>query len=179
METRRLILRPPKAEDFEAFCAFSADEEVMEFLGGVASPEIVWRHMCTLSGSWSLFGYSMFSVIEKASGNWIGRLGPWQPHGWPGTEIGWGLARSAWGKGYGTEGTVATMDFAIDQLGWTELIHTIVPANTASARMAERLGSRILRQCPAPPPFEGMIWDVWGQSAEEWRVNRAKHIKPA
>ena len=33
----------------------------------------------------------MFSVFEKDSGRWIGRLGPWEPHGWPGKEVGWGI----------------------------------------------------------------------------------------
>ncbi|MGO4333335.1 GNAT family N-acetyltransferase [Labrys sp. KB_33_2] len=36
-------------------------------------------------------------------GQWVGRVGPWQPEGWPGTEIGWALYRSHWGKGYATE----------------------------------------------------------------------------
>ena len=84
----------------------------------------------------------MFSIIEKATGNWVGRLGPWRPNGWPGTEIGWGLARSAWGKGYATEGAAAAMDYVVDHLGWTEIIHTILPENTGSIKVAERLGSR-------------------------------------
>ena len=114
----------------------------------------------------------MCSISEKASGQWVGRLGPWRPKGWPGTEIGWGLARSAWGKGYATEGAAAAMDYAVDHLGWTEIIHTILPENTASVRVAERLGSGYLRQAPTPPPFEGMLWDVYGQSADDWRARR-------
>lgn len=39
------------------------------------------------AGAWTIRGFSMFSVIEKDSGQWIGRLGPWQPEGWPGTEV--------------------------------------------------------------------------------------------
>ena len=66
--------------------------------------------------AWALQGFSMFSVIEKASGDWIGRLGPWAPEGWPGTEVGWGIVRSAWGKGYATEGAAATIDWAFDTM---------------------------------------------------------------
>lgn len=173
LETDRLILRPPTAEDFPSFCAMYADAEVMQHLGGVQGPELTWRSMCTSTGAWTIEGFSMFSVIEKASGEWIGRLGPWRPHGWPGTEIGWGLCRAAWGKGYATEGAAACMDYVVDTLGWSEIIHTILPENTASIAVATRLGSRVLRQCPTPPPFEGMIWDVYGQSADEWRARRA------
>ena len=53
--------------------------------------------MATMTGAWSLCGFSMFSVTLRESGRWIGRIGPWRPEGWPGTEIGWGLARDTWG----------------------------------------------------------------------------------
>jgi RimJ/RimL family protein N-acetyltransferase len=173
-ETDRLILRPPRAEDFDSWVAFHADADVMKHLGGVQGPELTWRSMCTMTGAWTIAGFSMFSVIEKASGQWVGRLGPWSPHGWPGTEIGWGLSRAAWGKGYATEGAAACMDYAVDILGWDEIIHTILPENTGSIRVAERLGSRVLRQVPTPPPFEGQVWDVYGQTADDWRSRRIK-----
>lgn len=172
LETERLILRPPMAEDFEPWCALHADEEVMKHLGGTQGPELTWRSVCGMAGAWTIEGFSMFSVIEKASGQWVGRLGPWRPHGWPGTEIGWGLARSSWGKGYATEGAAAAMDYVVGTLGWQEVIHTILPENAASVRVAERLGSQYLRKAPTPPPFEGMMWDVYGQTAEQWRQNR-------
>lgn len=173
LETERLILRPPTSDDFQPWCAFHADEVVMEHLGGVQGPELTWRSLCGMTGAWTISGFSMFSIIEKASGNWLGRLGPWQPEGWPGTEIGWGLSRDAWGKGYATEGAAACMDYVVDILGWDEIIHTILPDNTGSIRVAERLGARLLRQAPTPPPFEGLIWDVYGQTADEWRARRA------
>ena len=79
VETERLILRPPTAEDFEPWVAFGADAEVARFLGGVQTPAMVWRTMCAVAGAWTINGFSMFSVVEKASGRWIGRLGPWMP----------------------------------------------------------------------------------------------------
>ena len=173
IETERLILRPPLAEDLPAWNAFHADEEVMRHLGGVQGPELTWRSVCGMTGAWTIEGFSMFSIIEKATGDWVGRLGPWRPSGWPGTEIGWGLARAAWGKGYATEGASAAMDYAVDILGWSEVIHTILPENTASVRVAERLGSRFLRKQETPPPFEGMVWDVYGQTGDEWRARRS------
>ena len=172
IETPRLILRPPRAEDLEPWVAFHADETVMRFLGGVQGREMTWRAVCTMAGAWPIRGFSMFSVIEKDSGQWIGRLGPWQPEGWPGTEVGWGLVRSAWGKGYAEEGARAAIDYAVDILGWTEIIHTILPGNTGSIRLAEKLGSRLLRQAEMPPPMAGKIWDVYGQTADEWRARR-------
>ena len=171
LETDRLILRVPEPADFEAWAAFSADAETMEHLGGVMTRSAAWRHMAMVVGAWSLRGYSMFSVIEKSTGLWVGRLGPWRPEGWPGTEVGWGLARAAHGKGYATEGAAAAMDYAFEILGWDEVIHTIDPANTASQAVARRLGSRILRQTSLPPPISAAV-DVWGQTRAEWLARR-------
>jgi RimJ/RimL family protein N-acetyltransferase len=77
--------------------------------------------------------------------------------------------RSAWGKGYATEGAAAAMDWAVDALGWDDIIHCIDPANTPSARVAERLGSTLRGRGRLPAPFEQIEIDIWGQSADEWR----------
>lgn len=172
IETERLILRPPSAEDFDGFCELMADEASAKFIGGVQARPAVWRTLCLMSGAWTIRGYSMFSVIEKATGKWIGRLGPWQPDGWPGTEVGWGLLTSAQGKGYATEGASAAMDYAVDILGFTEIIHCIDAKNAASIKVAERLGSSKLRVAQAPAPFSDVIWDVYGQTADAWRARR-------
>ncbi|WP_341702503.1 GNAT family N-acetyltransferase [Ferrovibrio sp.] len=171
LETERLILRPPQREDLDAWTAFLLDAEVQRFLGGVQQRPIAWRQLCIMAGSWTVEGFSMFSVIEKDTGRWIGRLGPWRPEGWPGTEVGWGLTRDAWGKGYATEGAAAAIDWAFDTLGWTEVIHTIVPENVNSQAVAKRLGSTLLRKGWLPEPIN-LETDVWGQTREQWLARR-------
>lgn len=173
IETERLILRPPRPEDFDTWADFLADEEVARFVGGVHSRAMAWRAMAGMAGAWMVRGFSMFSVIEKASGRWVGRLGPWQPEGWPGTEVGWGLARAAWGKGYAREGAAAAIDWAFDVLGWDEVIHCIEPANAPSRRLAERLGSRVLRHQRLPEPMDVEV-EIWGQSRAEWRAREER-----
>ncbi len=172
LETERLILRPPSAEDFGGFCELMADAQAAEHIGGQQGPAQVWRGLCTMTGAWVINGYSMWSVIEKSSGDWIGRLGPWQPEGWPGPEVGWGLKRAAWGKGYATEGAIAAMNFAFDTLGWDEVIHTIAPENTASIKLAKRLGSPHIGQSQMPPPFETYTCEIYGQSKSDWHARR-------
>lgn len=176
LETPRLILRPPVAEDFEGFCAFHADELTMKHLGGTISAPVVWRNMRSMVGQWALDGFSMFSVIEKETGAWIGRIGPLCPHGWPGEEVGWGLISKAWGKGYAKEAAIASMDYACDHLGWEMIIHTIAPENLASAALAKALGSHNLGPTQLPAPYGDMEIDKWGQSRDEWRVNRQKWL---
>ncbi|HZZ88363.1 MAG TPA: GNAT family N-acetyltransferase, partial [Caulobacteraceae bacterium] len=129
LETERLILRPPRPEDLEPWTAFSADAVAMRFLGGAQPRAAAWRGFMSFAGSWSMAGFGMFSLIEKASGRWAGRAGPWQPADWPGTEVGWGLAREFWGRGYATEAATAAIDWAFDHLGWIEVIHCIDAEN--------------------------------------------------
>jgi RimJ/RimL family protein N-acetyltransferase len=171
LETERLILRAPAPEDFEPWAAFAADEEAARFLGGAQTRAGAWRQMCTMAGAWTVRGFSMWSVVERSTGRWVGRLGPWQPEDWPGTEVGWGLAREAWGKGYATEGATAAINWAFDTLGWTEVIHSIDKDNVNSHAVAKRLGSRHLRDDVVPPPLEWPV-QIWGQSREEWYARR-------
>lgn len=171
LETERLILRAPEPADFEPWAAFCADPEAAEFLGGAQERPGAWRIMSTMAGAWLSRGFSMFSVVEKSSGRWVGRVGPWQPEGWPGTEVGWGIAREFWGRGYAPEAAEASIDWAFDTLGWTEVIHTIEAPNVKSQQVARRLGSRILRQAVLPAPLNVAV-DCWGQSRDEWLARR-------
>ncbi|WP_292094497.1 GNAT family N-acetyltransferase [Brevundimonas sp.] len=174
LETERLILRPTAMEDFPRWAEFMADEEAARFIGGAQSRAAAWRGFMTMAGAWSLTGVAMFSVIDKATGLWVGRLGPWTPDGWPGTEIGWGLHPDAQGKGYGVEATAAAMDYAFDVLGWSDVIHCIDPDNLPSQKLAERLGSTNQGPTALPAPFETVPVDAWGQTREEWRINRQR-----
>lgn len=172
IETERLILRAPVQEDFESWVEMYADAEHSRFLGGPLPRPAVWRPFLGMAGAWMIQGFSMFSVVEKATGRWVGRLGPWYPDGWPGTEVGWGLHPAFIGKGYATEGATAAIDWAFDTLGWTQVIHTIDVANHPSQKVAERLGSRKLGPCRLPAPFDHWDMEAWGQSREEWRARR-------
>ncbi len=177
LETGRLILRPPVREDFDAFCAFHADAAAMVHLGGVQSPPMVWRTTRAIAGGWALDGFHMFSVLDKATGEWMGRVGPLYPHGWPGTEVGWGLRSKFWGRGYAPEASAAVMDYVVDTLGWDDIIHTIAPTNPASAAVAAKLGSVNRGPGRLPDPYANVEVDIWGQTAAQWRENRHKCLK--
>jgi RimJ/RimL family protein N-acetyltransferase len=173
LNTERLTLRPIAMEDFPRWAEMMADPEASRFLGGPQPAATVWRGFMTMAGAWSLTGVSMFSVIERDTGLWLGRIGPWRPEGWPGTEVGWGLHPDAQGKGYGAEAATAAIDYAFDVLGWTDVIHCIDPDNTPSQRLAERIGSSNLGPTRLPPPFHELTMERWGQSLDQWRARRA------
>jgi RimJ/RimL family protein N-acetyltransferase len=125
-----------------------------------------------MAGAWSMQGFAMFSVIEKASGRWVGRVGPWQPESWPGTEVGWGIVRDRWRLGYATEAATAAIDWAFDTLGWSDVIHVIDVDNVGSQAVARSLGSRNRGRGQLPAPHEAIVVDVWGQTRTEWRARR-------
>ena len=170
LETERLILRPIAMEDFPRWAGMMADPEASRFLGGVTPAATAWRGFMTMAGAWSLTGVSMFSVIERDTDLWLGRIGPWRPHGWPGNEVGWGLHPDAQGRGYGVEAATAALDYAFDVLGWEDVIHCIDPENTPSQRLAERVGSRNLGATRLPPPFHELTMEAWGQSKADWKA---------
>lgn len=175
--TERLLLRVPEAGDLEGFAEMGAHEESMRYIGGLADRAQTWRAVCSLRGAWDIRGFSMFSVVERASGRWVGRLGPWEPDGWPGKEVGWGVHPDFAGRGYAYEGSVAAMDYAFDVLGWDKVIHTIDPDNARSIALARRLGSANLGRTRLPAPFDGLTVDAWGQTADEWRARRAERSR--
>jgi RimJ/RimL family protein N-acetyltransferase len=138
LRTERLLLREWRDDDLDAHAAMAADPEVMRFIGAPLDRAGAWRQMAVHAGHWALRGYGNWVV--EADGRMIGRAGLWNPEGWPGLELGWKLARSAWGKGYATEAARAAMEWAWRELRAPGLISVIRPENTRSIRVAERLG---------------------------------------
>lgn len=172
IETERLLMRPTRIEDLDGWAEMMADPDSSRFIGGPVERAASWRGMMTMAGSWACLGFGMFSMIEKETGRWVGRVGPWQPEGWPGTEVGWGLVKSAHGKGYAYEAAVASIDWAFDNLGWDQVIHCIDPDNHPSAALAARLGSVNLGPTALPAPFEDLPVNKWGQTRAQWMTRR-------
>jgi RimJ/RimL family protein N-acetyltransferase len=143
LETDRLLLRMWRNEDFEAYAKMCADPDVMRYLGGKTFNRLeAWRHMALLVGHWHLLGFGHWAVEEKATGEFVGRIGFLNPEGWPGFEIGWILGREFWGKGYATEGARRALSYAFNELDKAHVISLIHPDNKGSIRVAERLGEK-------------------------------------
>ena len=166
LETERLWLcRINPERDFQRFAETLADADNVRFIGGaVMDRNQAWRAMATLVGHWELRGYGFFSVVRKNEGDHIGRIGPWYPLGWPGREVGWTLHPAFHGQGYAEEAGRASIDYAFGELGWSKVVHVIQHGNTASARLAEKLGSaRIDDLDGIPGVTEEPCW-LYGQS---------------
>ena len=79
LETARLILRPTEADDWPFVRDFLMCEDTMRHLGGHQQEPDAWRTLAQWIGLWSLTNAAMFGVVEKSSGEWMGRIGPWHP----------------------------------------------------------------------------------------------------
>jgi len=168
VETERLILRPIDPErDLDGWARAMADEDVVRYLGTkpMSLPQS-WRNMAMVLGHWTIRGYGFFSVEERSTGAWVGRVGPWYPDGWPAPEVGWMLAPEFQRRGYATEAARASIQFAFAELGWKQVIHVILPGNAASIAVAEKVGSRLVgEQQGMPGLFEERIL-IYGQAAD-------------
>jgi RimJ/RimL family protein N-acetyltransferase len=145
LETERLILRMFREDDIERYASICADPEVMRYLGDgkTLTRAEAWRQMAMIVGHWQLRGYGIWAVEERKSKDLVGRVGFFNPEGWPGFELGWVLGREYWGKGYASEGARRALDYAFTEMKRDHVISLIHPDNRGSMRVAERIGEQL------------------------------------
>jgi RimJ/RimL family protein N-acetyltransferase len=144
LTTSRLVLRGWRPEDLAPFAALNADEAVMEHfpttLGRAASDLLVDN----IHGHWLREGFGLWAVERREDATFLGFTGLSRPSFdasfMPAVEIGWRLAREAWGHGYATEAARAALVFAFERLALPEVVSFTVPANGRSRRVMERIG---------------------------------------
>lgn len=144
LETDRLRLRMFRHEDIEEYAPICADPEVMRYLTGQTMNRFeAWRHMAMIVGHWTLRGFGIWAVEEKATGRLVGRVGFHYPDQWPGFELAWTLGRDYWGRGFATEAAKVALEYAFNEMDREHVISLIHPENAPSIRVAERLGETL------------------------------------
>src|ERR1700692_2019993 len=145
VETARLKLRQWCDADIAPNPAMLADPGTARFITSDGKPvtdEFVgWRNTAIMAGHWALHGVGMFVVEAKQTGRFVGRVGPWLPRGWPGFEVGWGIASQFRGKGYAVEAARASIDWSFATFDIDRFVHCIDRENAASQAVAQRLGA--------------------------------------
>jgi ribosomal-protein-alanine N-acetyltransferase len=144
IETARLRLTALGDRHFEAYASMLADASSTRFVGDGDPLDRMnaWRSMAMLLGHWALRGYGMWAVEMKHSGEFVGRVGLHHPEGWPDLELGWMLMPAQRGNGFATEASRAALDYAFETLKAPRAISLIRIENSASERVARRLGGR-------------------------------------
>ncbi len=151
LETKRLILRGHRLDDFETAAAIWSDELVTRFIGRPFTREESWARLLRYVGHWELLGYGFWAIADKASGSFIGEGGLCNFHrdiDWTVAvspdetqrEIGWALGSAYHGKGLATEAVTAMTAWADRRFPRLRTVCIIDPVNEPSLRVAEKCG---------------------------------------
>lgn len=142
--THRLLLRPWKDLDREPFFTMNQDIEVTQYLPGPLTREASDTLVDQIKAHFSQYGFGLWAVESRSSAAFLGFVGlqhvGFPAHFAPAVEIGWRLARSAWGYGYATEAAREACRIAFSELQLSALVSFTVPANQRSRSVMERLG---------------------------------------
>jgi RimJ/RimL family protein N-acetyltransferase len=166
LETERLILRMFRETDLDEYAEMCADPDVVQYLGAGQTLDRgeAWRQMALIIGHWHLRGYGLWAVEERDSGRLAGRLGFFNPEGWPGFEIGWVLRKDCWGRGYATEGGRRALLHAFTDMGKDHAISVIHPDNAPSIKVAKSLGEEFERETE----LSGKRILIYGITRDRW-----------
>ena len=167
IETERLIIRQMLPEDADAHIDMMGDEATAAFLSPTQKPQSRadrWRQYASYLGHWQIRGFGFFSILEKSSGEWVGRAGPWMPEGWPGIECGWSIKSAHWGKGYAPEAAIAAVRWTFEQYpDLDRIISVIDPSNTNSQAVARKIGEE----------NSGEIFEYLQYKLDVWAADRS------
>ena len=154
LETDRLLLRRWRDDDREAFAALNADPEVMRHFPGTMTREASDDFVDRIEGLFEQQGFGLWAVEVKGGDAFIGFTGlnPMPPGvpGEGGTEVGWRLARTAWGRGYATEAARAAVAVAFGEAQLPELFSMTAVSNVRSQAVMQRLGMSELARFEHP-----------------------------
>ncbi|MFE9927950.1 GNAT family N-acetyltransferase [Streptomyces sp. NPDC005533] len=143
LRTARLTVRRWRDSDLEPWAAMNADPEVREHLGDLLTRERSDASVARFQAEFDQRGYGWSAVEVRATGEFIGFAGLDQvDDGMPftGVEIGWRLARSAWGHGYASEAARAVLAHGFDTLGLPEILAVTTATNHRSQAVMRRIG---------------------------------------
>ncbi len=146
LTTARLILRPWRVEDLAPFAAMNADPEVRRYFPGLLTREQSDASVQSFQDHLQANGFGFWAIEVIGGPAFIGFTGlkhvtfpaPFTPT----VEIGWRLARDAWGHGYATEAAKAALNAGFTQFAIPEIVAFAVAANLPSRRVMKRIGMR-------------------------------------
>jgi RimJ/RimL family protein N-acetyltransferase len=155
LETERLALRTPRSDDAEAVLDLVGDAKVMGPIGSEpGGMDVAVEHLERWLRRWEANDMGPFLVVHREAGTVIGRVGPlvWDSATWDTAtleaagenaevELGWAISSACWGRGYAPEAARAVRTWVYEERSVERLISLIDPANTKSARVAEKLGA--------------------------------------
>jgi RimJ/RimL family protein N-acetyltransferase len=151
LEAERLLMPSLTARHATALAEVYADPAVARYIGGAAlDAEGAATQVRRFEAVWQEHGFGQSALLDRATGDFLGRAGlhPWPR--WGEVELGYVLARHAQGRGLATEAASAWLDVAFGTLGLDRLTAVVHPDNAPSRTLATRLGFRVHREDVTP-----------------------------
>ncbi|MCA2227549.1 GNAT family N-acetyltransferase [Nonomuraea aurantiaca] len=144
METERLIMRRWRDDDREPFAALNADAEVMEHFPALLTRSESDGFVDRIEAGFEAHGYGLWALEVRKSGEFIGFTGlalqTFEAPFTPAVEVGWRLAKAAWGHGYAIEAAREAVRYGFDVAGLDEIVSITTVRNLRSRKVMERLG---------------------------------------
>ncbi|WP_309642958.1 GNAT family N-acetyltransferase [Phenylobacterium sp.] len=145
IQTSRLILRPFREDDRDAFAAMNADPRVGDWLGGVSDRAASDAILDRINAHIEAHGWGLWAAERKSEARMVGMIGlstvkaEALPVG-PAIEMGWRLAPEAWGQGLAGEGAQAALDWGLANIDTPEIIAFTAATNLKSQSVMTRIG---------------------------------------
>jgi RimJ/RimL family protein N-acetyltransferase len=141
--TERLIMRGWREADLAPWAAMNADPEVRRYVGPLLTFEQAAAWALNYQDDLDRYGFGFWAVEIRTSGEFIGFTGlstvdEEMPFG--GVELGWRLARPAWGHGYATEAGLAALRYGFGAIGLPEVAAVTMAGNVRSQAVMRRIG---------------------------------------
>jgi RimJ/RimL family protein N-acetyltransferase len=165
--SERLGFRNWKMDDLDILAALCADPEVMEYFPKTLSRDETEAYLLRMQRHFETHGYNYFATEAIDSGELIGFIGlAYQTYDvdfLPATDIGWRLKKSAWGKGYATEGAGRCLQFAFEELKLDRIVSTCLLANIRSENVMKKIGMKRMGEYQHPklrehPEYAPHLW---------------------
>jgi RimJ/RimL family protein N-acetyltransferase len=143
LRTDRLTLRSWRESDVQPWAEMNADPQVREYLGDLLTRAQSAASAARFQAQLDERGFGFWAVEVRSTGEFIGFTGLDQVDEdmpFAGVEIGWRLARAAWGRGYATEAALASLAFGFESLGLPEILAVTTVTNPHSQAVMRRIG---------------------------------------
>jgi RimJ/RimL family protein N-acetyltransferase len=153
-KSARLGFRNWQEGDIDKLAAINADKEVMKFFPSLRTWQETGSFIERMQKQFEEKGYCYFAIDTLDEETFIGFIGLSEQNYvadfTPCIDIGWRLAKTAWNKGYATEGAKKCLEFAFQTLH-LEQVYAIAPVvNAKSEHVMKKIGMRKVKTFDHP-----------------------------
>lgn len=150
----RLGFRNWMDSDFESFHAITSDPEVMRFFPSISTEEQTRNLIQRMQHCFTENGYCYYAIELLETKELLGFIGiakqTYEAEFTPCIDIGWRLKKTAWGKGYATEGAKRCLEYAFHDLGLTEILSVASLINEPSINVMKKIGMTFVKKFEHP-----------------------------